>query len=1090
MTMSRADSLAYLNANGLPHSSYFGTVSGAGTRSMIETLALAGPQEHHGDGVVSPSGGSGNNGSGRTMCGSDAISLLDLEDNDLVMIDSNGNSSNSGVTGTAIVSETIASASAIVSKNSQSSSSHNPFSHFGGGVGGGGRGSGGTLTYSASTALMEASGTAAVTSGSNNHHYPGGSSASSNLSPRSSLPSLTTQAKKDAMQRAAMIAAIQQNGGAKILTAHRVGRRHDRPSRGIRFGEFHRICEIEYGFKEGKPLIANGRTLVHTASVQRIEDDSIQEDMLYLFSDVLVTGTKIKPVPSSSTTEDYLDHGPKINEGVNVKIGELDVPYPLSISSEGQPTQDSVLTAAESEEAVFDNPYAGHLENQQISRLTQVQADVVEGDERPLLKLTVPQVTSVLLFGSTSSRDNFLTLLSETTVAHKHHLLFQSKYLADLKKFKRHSAFSFDTSFLKTWGIPGGLNLGSIRHTAGNGGSGHSIIGPGTFTASPTNSPGGGAFDPYQYQQHLNRPQSMAGSLFNFALNGGSFPSFTSSSSDHHSKESSYATLRGANATQALQYHHQQQQMLQQQLQNRLSTTSFSGGGGIGGRPGIGDRTSSGSAFDALWFMKGSETFKQQPPRRTAAEAVSAISHEDKELKKDDDSSAGVPPATTMTGSASSSLHSSSSTTNLSSLSSNGSSAIANIGNYANRLSSSGFSSQHHVGTLRGGDVGWVRDEDATVCMVCSITKFGVLVRKHHCRLCGRVICWKCCQMKDAILLKPSNDSNGDNTSVVQEQQQLRKPIRVCLECIEQDAEDSPQQQQQEQEPSSPQSPQSPLSFPLQGVFGKLMNATISSPHLVTSAMNATGSTFTMPHQAQAHRHPQIPFQMSQPSSLYPRATSFTRNGTAYPHHHRASLYRIDVERVGEEDEGEEEEEEKEKEEERQDNSRWAADMTHQPSEHTNDSTSAVKEVRDNRERSMDVTDSQPSSSSSSLSKIMKSNHGTLRLKDLDPSDINEEEVNSQIMSLESEVESLLIQSAAAAAAAAAASSPMAFTGTNYSSANAGKTRVLRSMPKEFFEVSGFLGERGDIDEGEGEAEEKTVEELLAQQEGLQHMLA
>lgn len=31
-------------------------------------------------------------------------------------------------------------------------------------------------------------------------------------------------------------------------------------------------------------------------------------------------------------------------------------------------------------ETLLDNPYAGHLENQQISRLTQVQADVIEGD--------------------------------------------------------------------------------------------------------------------------------------------------------------------------------------------------------------------------------------------------------------------------------------------------------------------------------------------------------------------------------------------------------------------------------------------------------------------------------------------------------------------------------------------------------------------------------------------------------------------------------------------------------------------------------------------------------------------------------------
>ncbi|BFZ59314.1 hypothetical protein YB2330_000321 [Saitoella coloradoensis] len=41
-------------------------------------------------------------------------------------------------------------------------------------------------------------------------------------------------------------------------------------------------------------------------------------------------------------------------------------------------------------------------------------------------------------------------------------------------------------------------------------------------------------------------------------------------------------------------------------------------------------------------------------------------------------------------------------------------------------------------------DVVWYPDEMADVCMACRTTRFGVLVRKHHCRMCGRVICWKC----------------------------------------------------------------------------------------------------------------------------------------------------------------------------------------------------------------------------------------------------------------------------------------------------------------------------------------------------------
>ncbi|KAF9286454.1 hypothetical protein BGZ68_002878 [Mortierella alpina] len=1022
MTMSRADALAHTGASGSSHNSYFGTVSGAsGTRSFGESMVLGGGG--HTEGVVIPSGC-------KTMCGSDAISLLDLEDSDLVMIDSNGNSSNSGVTGTAIVGETIASASAIVSNHA--SGNQNYYGNHGGG----------TLTSSASSALLEASATA----GSGPHH-PGGSVTSSHLSPRSSLPSLTSQAKKDAIQRAAMIAAIQQNGGAKILTAHRVGRRQDRPNRGIRFGEFHRICEIEYGFRQGKPLIANGRTLIHSTRVSRLDGDIIREEMLYLFSDVLVTGTEIMAaVTSAATTLSSANDAP----GANVDVQD---------PSNG--------------DAVVDNPYAGHLENQQISRLTQVQADTVEGDERPLVKLTAPQVSSLLLFKSITSRDSFLALLSETIVAHKHHLLFQSKYLADLKKFKRHSAFSFDTSFLKTWGIPGGLNLGSIRPAGGNGsgGSGHGAIGPGTFTASPVTSPGGGAFDPYHYQQHLNRPQSMAGSLFNFALNGGgAFSSFTSST-DQHSRDSSYATLRGANAAQALQYHYHHQQMLQQQLQNRLSmssTASISGG-----KAGVSDRTSSGSAFDALWFMKGGETFRQ--PRRTAAEAVSTPSQEEEEeeeMTNDEDAAGNL----TTAGSEASSIHSSSSATNLTLTSSN----LRN-GQSSNRFSSSSFSllpssvspSHQHMGTLRNG-AGWVRDEDASVCMVCSTTKFGVLVRKHHCRLCGRVICWKCCQMKDAVVLNASHDPI-DATPQAQEQQ-LRKPIRVCLDCIEQDAsQDSAPQQQ----PNSPLS----SSFPLQGVFGKLMSSTVSVPHLVTSPTNATGSTFTM-SQPHAQAHPQIPFPISQPPTLYSRGMSYTRSGNAYPHHHRASLYRIDVERVGEEDEEEEEEEEEvetgpqeeQSKEEKEDNA------TPSFSEGVSDSAEGTKDDALYQEHPMDIPDSPPSSTSY-LSKIIKSNHGTLRLKDLDPSDINEDEINSQILTLESEVESLLIQSAAAAA-----NPSMLFTGTNsssHSNVSAGRTRVMRGVPKELLQAGALFG---NDEHEEDDDEEKTVEELLAQQENLHRM--
>lgn len=180
------------------------------------------------------------------MCGSDAISLLDLDDahDDLVMIDSNGNSGGGGVTGSAVVGETMASASAIVSTHQHpyhlgAHHSHHPE---------------GGSNYAPSVASSTSSGAVGALASINQGH--GSSSASSitspSVQPRSSIPSLASQAKLDAMQRVAMIAAIQQNGGAKVLAAHRVGRRQDRPSRNIRFSDFHRICEIEYEFELGK----------------------------------------------------------------------------------------------------------------------------------------------------------------------------------------------------------------------------------------------------------------------------------------------------------------------------------------------------------------------------------------------------------------------------------------------------------------------------------------------------------------------------------------------------------------------------------------------------------------------------------------------------------------------------------------------------------------------------------------------------------------------------------------------------------------------------------------------------------------------
>jgi hypothetical protein len=204
------------------------------------------------------------------------------------------------------------------------------------------------------------------------------------------------------------------------------------------------------------------------------------------------------------------------------------------------------------------------------------------------------------------------------------------------------------------------------------------------------------------------------------------------------------------------------------------------------------------------------------------------------------------------------------------------------------------------------------------------------------------------------------------------------------------------------------------------------------------------------------------------------------------------------VECVGEEDEEEEEEDEEDEEEEAED----VEDVTN------NDDDGVQGHVRDPTSDGASPEGQQTSSARQSIksrrsSRIIHSNHGTIRLKDLDPADINEDEINNQIRTLESEVKNILIQNA-----------PLMFVGAEDSdtkvsrhrrhdymdidSSSAGKTRVIRGIPKEFLQgTGGFSAE--DMREGreeneaeeEEEGQEKTMEELLAEQdEHVTRMLA
>ena len=61
----------------------------------------------------------------------------------------------------------------------------------------------------------------------------------------------------------------------------------------------------------------------------------------------------------------------------------------------------------------------------------------------------------------------------------------------------------------------------------------------------------------------------------------------------------------------------------------------------------------------------------------------------------------------------------------------------------------------------------WTRDEDARECEIC-VRSFSLLLRRHHCRRCGRCVC-KYCAPKDNT--KPIPEWN------------MREPVRHCKIC-------------------------------------------------------------------------------------------------------------------------------------------------------------------------------------------------------------------------------------------------------------------------------------------------------------------
>ncbi|CAG8466794.1 9421_t:CDS:2 [Ambispora leptoticha] len=69
--------------------------------------------------------------------------------------------------------------------------------------------------------------------------------------------------------------------------------------------------------------------------------------------------------------------------------------------------------------------------------------------------------------------------------------------------------------------------------------------------------------------------------------------------------------------------------------------------------------------------------------------------------------------------------------------------------------------------------VKWEDDASVTNCPICGISFGKITNRKHHCRLCGRVICEKCSSKVSLNLHKSSSESEQDSVG----------EVRVCREC-------------------------------------------------------------------------------------------------------------------------------------------------------------------------------------------------------------------------------------------------------------------------------------------------------------------
>ena len=80
----------------------------------------------------------------------------------------------------------------------------------------------------------------------------------------------------------------------------------------------------------------------------------------------------------------------------------------------------------------------------------------------------------------------------------------------------------------------------------------------------------------------------------------------------------------------------------------------------------------------------------------------------------------------------------------------------------------------------------WVPDENVTKCNEC-LEEFSILYRKHHCRNCGKIFCYKCSdnfiEIPNNIMTVPKESNLMDYKTYLEYFNLANTTDRVCKKC-------------------------------------------------------------------------------------------------------------------------------------------------------------------------------------------------------------------------------------------------------------------------------------------------------------------